>query len=67
MKWFAVPNHTNPSDSLRASLRPAIVVDQYGQQIAEFEALRDAESAVIAFNERYEKDGLVALPVREES
>ena len=53
MKWYAVPNYTHPDNTTPVSLRPATVVDQYGQQIAEFEALHDAESAVIAFNQRY--------------
>ena len=65
MKWFTVPNYTHPDNTTPVSLRPATVVDEYGQQIAEFEALRDAESAVIAFNERY--DAVVTLPVREAS
>ena len=65
MKWFTVPNYTHPDNSTPVSLRPATVVDEYGQQIAEFEALRDAEAAVAAINGR--DDRLVALPVREAS
>mgnify|MGYP006451066261 CR=1 FL=1 len=62
-KWYAVPNHTDPSNTTPVSLRPATVVDQYGQQIAEFESLCDAEAAVAHFNARH--DGLVTLPVKE--
>ena len=65
MKWFTVPQYTNPDSSVPAHLRPATVVDEYGQQIAEFEALRDAEAAVAAINGRDER--IVTLPVREAS
>jgi len=65
MKWYVVPNYTHPDNTVPVSLRPATVVDQYGQQVAEFEALADAEAAVAHFNSRH--DGLVTLPVREAS
>jgi len=51
MKWYAVPNATRPdTNSLSAQDRPAMMVDEYGRFIAEFQRLADAELAAKSHN-----------------
>ena len=65
MKWYVVPTERAPSSTTPAEIRPAVVMDQDGQQVAEFEMMRDAEAAVAAFNGQ--NDRLVSLPIWEAS
>lgn len=50
MRWYAVPNQSSRSDTKSTRTRPAIVVDEYGEQVAEFEQLHHAEAVVDRHN-----------------
>ncbi|MEX0385836.1 hypothetical protein [Spiribacter onubensis] len=56
MKWYAVPSELPPGARKEdptlppAAKRPAIVVNEHGEQIAEFEELQDAEKTVSLHN-----------------
>lgn len=59
MRWYAVPRYAAsapPSDTRPFQQRPADVVDEAGEQVAEFERLCDAERAVRLHNEALEAE-----------
>lgn len=57
MRWYAAPHYTFRDDAAVGPMdRAALLVDEYGQQIAEFERLRDAEAAAIAYNTSFAEE-----------
>ena len=51
MRWYASPIPTEPdSNDLAPADRPAMLVDAYGQYVADFQRLADAEEVADLHN-----------------